>query len=130
MSSTNSFTLIGNIGKDPELKKTAKGVSYSNMSMAVTKRYKEKTGETKTTTNWFNFTLWGNKAEALVKFIQKGTKIAIDGELVVKEREVGDKKIPVVEFNVGDVEVLSGGKTRGKAPTEEEMFEDDFSLED
>lgn len=138
MSAANNFTIIGNIGKDPELKKTAKDVSYANMSIAVSKRYKDQSGETKTVTNWFNFTLWGKKAEALVKFIQKGTKLAVTGELTTREREVEGKKITVVEFNVGDVEVLAGGKTRGEKSQstsstsnsqmeEDDMFDADFA---
>ncbi|MBX2986800.1 MAG: single-stranded DNA-binding protein [Bdellovibrionaceae bacterium] len=125
MSTKNQFTLIGNVGQTPELKKTKDGKSYLNMSMAVNKRYKDSEGESKTLTNWFNLTVWEKQAEALAKMIKKGTLIAVGGELTTRKRKVGDEEISVTELKVDNLEVLSGGKSNNDSseapeePTEE-----------
>lgn len=125
MGARNSLTLIGNVGKDPELNTSKNGNSYCNLSIAVNKRYKDEDGQTKTVTNWFPFTLWGKKAETLSKYIKKGSTIAVSGELVTKKRKVGDEdEITVIEIKVDEVEILSGGKTGG---SRSEDAEDDIS---
>lgn len=114
MGARNSVTLIGNVGKDPELKTTGNGTAFCNLSIAVNKRYKDDSGETKTITNWFPFTLWGKKAETLSKYIKKGSTIAVSGELTTRKRKVGDEEeITVIEIKVDEVEILTGGKTSG-----------------
>ena len=130
MSARNQVTLIGNVGKDPELKTTGTGTSYCNLSIAVNKRYKDNdSGETKTITNWFPFTLWGKKAETLSKYIKKGSTIAVSGELVTRKRKVGEEEISVMEIKVDEVEILSGGKTSGTRTKDEDDIDadDDFS---
>lgn len=129
MSARNQTTLIGNVGKDPELKTTGTGTAYCNLSIAVNKRYKDDSGETKTLTNWFPFTLWGKKAETLSKYIKKGATIAITGELVTRKRKVGDEEITVIEIKVDEVEILSGGKTGGgRTRDEDDIDSDDDSM--
>jgi single-strand DNA-binding protein len=120
MSARNQFTFIGNVGKDPELKTTGNGTAYCNVSVAVNKRYKDDSGETKTITNWFSVTLWGKKAETLSKYIKKGATIAVNGELVTRKRKVGEEEITVPDFKVDEVEILSGGKTGGARSQDED----------
>lgn len=128
MSARNSVTLIGNVGKDPELKTTGNGTAFCNLSIAVNKRYKDESGETKTITNWFPFTLWGKKAETLSKYIKKGSTIAVSGELTTRKRKVGDEEISVVEIKVDEVEILNGGKTGGSSRGDSDSIDsDDYS---
>lgn len=124
MGARNSFHLIGNVGKDPELKQTNQGTAYCNVSVAVNKRYKDDAGETKTLTNWFSFTLWGKKAETLSKYIKKGSTIAVTGELVSRKRKVGDEEIQVPDFKVDEVEILTGGKTSSRTRDEDDINSD------
>lgn len=121
MSARNQFTFIGNVGKDPELKTTGNGTAYCNVSVAVNKRYKDDSGETKTLTNWFSVTLWGKKAETLSKYIKKGATIAVNGELVTRKRKVGEEEITVPDFKVDEVEILSGGKVGGRGQDEDDI---------
>lgn len=119
MSTRNQFTVIGNLGQTPELKKTKEGKSYLNISVAVNKRYKDKEGESKTLTNWFNFCLWEKQAEALSKFLKKGTLVAVNGELSTRSRKVGDEEITVPDFKVDELEMLTGGKSNSSEGSEE-----------
>ncbi len=119
MSARNQFTVIGNVGQSPELKTTKEGKKYLNISVAVNKRYKDKEGEAKTITNWFNFCVWEKQAEALSKFLKKGATVAVAGELTTRERIVGEETITVNDFKVDGVEVLSGGKTNSSEGSEE-----------
>lgn len=121
MSARNQFIFIGNVGKDPELKTTGNGTAYCNVSVAVNKRYKDDSGETKTLTNWFSVTLWGKKAETLSKYIKKGATIAVNGELVTRKRKVGEEEITVPDFKVDEVEILSGGKVGGRSQDEDDI---------
>jgi single-strand DNA-binding protein len=133
MSARNQFIFIGNVGKDPELKTTGNGTAYCNVSVAVNKRYKDDSGETKTLTNWFSVTLWGKKAETLSKYIKKGATIAVNGELVTRKRKVGDEEITVPDFKVDEVEILSGGKVGGGRGQDEDDISsgsDDFDSDD
>lgn len=124
MSARNGVKLIGNVGKDAELKHTDKGTAYCNVSIAVNKRYKDDNGETQTLTNWFPFTLWGKKAEVLSNYIKKGSTIVVAGELTTRKRKVGDEEISVIELRVEEVEILSGGKTVGSVSREDEDEDD------
>lgn len=77
----NRIILIGNLGQDPECKIFASGSSVAQFSLATTKRYKDKQGELKTDTSWHNIVLWGKLAEIAEKYLKKGAKVMIEGEI-------------------------------------------------
>lgn len=115
----NHFHLIGNIGKDPELKHSSNGSAYFNSSIAVNKRIKDSEGNTKTITNWFNFTLWGKQAETLSKYIKKGSTVALSGEIKTEKRKVGDDEITVMALKVDNCEILGGGSKSSSSSEED-----------
>jgi single-strand DNA-binding protein len=77
----NKVILIGHIGQDPECKTFESGAKNAQFSLATSKRWKDKAGEKKTETAWHNIVLWGNLAEIAEKYLKKGQKIMIEGEL-------------------------------------------------
>lgn len=84
--SLNKVLLLGNIGKDPELKQSAKGFSYCFLTVATS--HKKKTGEEET--EWHNVKLFGKVADLVAKHFKKGNKIFIEGQL--KTDEYADKE--------------------------------------
>ena len=83
--SFNKITLIGNLGRDPELRYTPQGDAVCDFSVAVTERKKDKSGEFQEVTNWFKITLWRNMAENASKYLAKGRQVYIEGRLSIEE---------------------------------------------
>jgi single-strand DNA-binding protein len=79
--SLNRVMLIGNLGKDPELKALASGSHVATFSLATNRRWKDKNGETHDETQWHNIVAWAWQAEALAKNLKKGSKVYVEGRL-------------------------------------------------
>ena len=78
----NKVQLIGNLGKDPEVKNLTSGKIKANFSLATSENYRNAQGEKVTDTQWHNVVAWGKIAEIAENYLQKGNKVAIEGKLV------------------------------------------------
>lgn len=105
----NSVQLIGNLGKDPEVK-TYGDKKKASFSIATTDSYKNQKGEKVEDTQWHNIVIWGKLADVAGKYLKKGSEVAVEGKLVhrVYETDKGEKKY-ITEINVNDL-VLLGAK--------------------
>ena len=83
--SFNKIILVGNLGKDPELRYTPQGVAVASFSMATNEKKKDATGERVDVTTWFKITLWRQIAENAAKYLTKGSAVYIEGRLGVEE---------------------------------------------
>lgn len=83
--SFNKIILVGNLGKDPELRYTPQQKAVCSFSMATNERRKDKAGEWQDVTTWFKVTLWGNQAENAAKYLSKGRPVYIEGRLQIEE---------------------------------------------
>ena len=83
--SFNKIIIVGNLGKDPELRYTPQGIAVCNLSVATTEKKKDKSGEFHDVTNWFRVTLWRQQAENAAKYLAKGRQVYIEGRLGVEE---------------------------------------------
>jgi single-strand DNA-binding protein len=83
--SFNKIILVGNLGRDPELRYTTQGTPVCTFSMATNERRKDKTGEMQDQTTWFRITLFGRQAETASQYLQKGRQVYIEGRLRVDE---------------------------------------------
>jgi single-strand DNA-binding protein len=81
MASLNKVMLIGNAGKDAELRYTSSGTPQSQFSLAVNNRRKNQTGEWEDQTEWFNIVLFGDTAERVSQYITKGKQLYVEGRL-------------------------------------------------
>ena len=79
--SVNKVTLIGNLGKDPELRYTSSGVAVSTFSMATSESWKDPEGNTQERTQWHNIVAWRKLAEIVGEYLKKGSKIYLEGRL-------------------------------------------------
>src|SRR6266852_5312782 len=79
--SVNKVILVGNLGKDPEVKYTPSGVPVAKFSIATNERFKDKAGEWQDRTEWHNIVVWQRLAEIIGEYVKKGSKVYIEGRL-------------------------------------------------
>jgi single-strand DNA-binding protein len=117
--SVNKVILLGNLGKDPEVKYTPSGVPVAKFSLATNERYKDKSGEWQERTEWHNIVAWQRLAEIVGEYVKKGSKIYIEGRLQTsswEDKQSGEKKYKT-EIVASDLVLLSG---RGEGGGEHE----------
>jgi single-strand DNA-binding protein len=108
--SFNKIILVGNLGRDPELRYTAQGTPVCSFSMATNERRKDKNGEMQDHTTWFKVTLWGRQAETASQYLQKGRSVYIEGRLRVEEWTDRDgKPRHTLEVHATDMQFIGGG---------------------
>jgi single-strand DNA-binding protein len=90
MSGVNKVILIGNLGKDPELRNFEGGNVVANFSLATTEVYRDRTGNKVEQTEWHNIAMWGKLAEIAGKILRNGAKVYIEGR--IKNRSWEDKE--------------------------------------
>ncbi len=90
MASFNKITIVGYLGRDPEIKYTPDGQAVCHFSIATTEKRKDpRTGEAQDITTWFRVTLWGNKAELANQYLSKGKQVYVEGRL--RQNEYTDR---------------------------------------
>ena len=110
MAGVNKVILVGNLGKDPEVKYLENGVAVANFSLATTENYKNREGERVSQTEWHNIVLWRGLAEVAEKYLKKGANIYIEGK--IKTRKWEDKE-GVTRYSteiLGDNMTMLGGR--------------------
>lgn len=110
MASLNKVMLIGNLGKDPEVKYTTGGHAVATFSLATTRKWRDKEGGDKEETQWHNIKVWGRQAEIAQQYLKKGRQIYVEGRL--EHRQYDDKDGNRKYFTEVVVEqfVMLGGK--------------------
>ena len=109
--SFNKIIIVGNLGRDPELRYTPQGTPVCNFSMASNERRKDKTGESQDHVTWFRVTLFGRMAESASQYLVKGRPVFIEGRLRVEEWTDRDGKARhTLEVNATDMQFIGGGR--------------------
>ena len=89
MSGVNKVILLGNLGKDPEVRRLDDGRGVANFSLATSETYKNKSGEKVTNTEWHNIVLWSPLADIAENYLKKGSQVYIEGK--ISNRSYEDK---------------------------------------
>jgi len=111
MSGVNKAILLGNLGKDPEIRKLDDGRAVANFSIATSETYKNKSGEKVTNTEWHNVVLWTPLAEIAESYLKKGSQVYIEGKISNRSYEDKDGVKKYISEVVGrDLRLL------GRAP--------------
>ena len=113
--SFNKIILVGNLGRDPELRYTPQGTPVCSFSLATNERRKDRTtGENNDITTWFRVTLWGRQAETASQYLTRGRPVYIEGRLRVEEWTDRDgKPRHTLEVHATDMQFIGGG-SRGE----------------
>src|SRR2546429_4268087 len=108
--SFNKIILVGNLGRDPELRYTPQGTPVCSFSLATNERRKDRnTGENNDITTWFRVTLWGRQAEVASQYLTRGKSVYIEGRLRVEEYTDRDgKPRHSLEVNATDMQFIGG----------------------
>src|ERR1700740_3127542 len=114
--SVNKVILIGNLGKDPEVKYTPSGTPVAKIALATNERYKDKDGQWQDRTEWHNVVLWQRLAEIAGEYLKKGGKVYIEGRLQTRswEDKQTNQKRYMTEVVASDL-VLLGGRGEGSS---------------
>jgi single-strand DNA-binding protein len=106
----NKVILLGNVGKDPEVKFLPSGAAVANFSIATSDRYKDKAGEWQERTEWHNVAAFARTAEIVRDYVKKGSKLYVEGRLTTRSWDDKDtgKKVYRTEIMVNDLVLLSG----------------------
>ncbi|HYS43612.1 MAG TPA: single-stranded DNA-binding protein [Geobacteraceae bacterium] len=113
MASLNKVMLIGNLGKDPEVRYTAAGTAVASFSLATSEKYKNKSGEWEEKTEWHNVTLWARLAEIAGEYLAKGKTVYIEGRLQTRKWQDRDGKDRYTTEIVGEKMQMLSGKSEG-----------------
>jgi single-strand DNA-binding protein len=110
--------IIGNLGKDPEMRISQAGLQIANLSIACTEKYKDKQGNPQEYTEWVNVSVFGKLAEICEKYLTKGSTVYIEGKLRTEkyQKDGQDRYITKV---IADTMQMLGGKKQDKTTSNE-----------
>lgn len=109
MAGVNKVILIGNLGRDPELRYTQGGQAVANFTLATSENWTDKSGEKVERTEWHRIVTWGRTAELCAQYLSKGRTAYIEGRLQTREWEDRDgNKRQTTEINANTVQFLGG----------------------
>ncbi len=127
--SVNKVILIGNLGRDPEVRFTANGRAVANFSIATTERWVDTNGEKQERTEWHNIVVWGKQGETCAQYLAKGRQVYIEGS--IRNRSYDDKsgnKRYITEIIAQRVRFLGGGGGARLAPEVEGQAHEEPSV--
>ena len=114
MGSVNKVILVGNLGRDAELRYTPGGAAVATLNMATTEVWNDKSGQRQEKTEWHRVVLWGKTAESLNEYLTKGKQIYVEGRLQTRQWDDKDgNKRYTTEIRGDRVVLLGGGGGRG-----------------
>jgi len=129
MAGVNKVILVGNLGKDPELKYLEGNIARANFTMATSEFHKDKNGNKIEQTEWHNIVLWRSMAESAEKLLKKGTQIYLEGKLQTRQWTDKDGHKRNITEIVGESFLVlqkreSGNINPANTPTDNINFED------
>jgi single-strand DNA-binding protein len=110
MAGVNKVILVGNLGKDPEVRHLESGNSVAHFTLATNEYYKDKQGNRVERTEWHNISAWRGLAELAEKYLKKGTQVYIEGKLRTRQYQDKDQQTRYITEIIADEISLLGGR--------------------
>ena len=129
MAGVNKVILVGNLGKDPEIRHLDNGVAVANFSLATTESYTNKQGERVNQTEWHNVVLWRGLADIAEKYLKKGNSVYIEGKIVTRKWEDKDSNTRYSTDIVADKMTMLGSKQESTSTAQPKITEPINSLD-
>jgi single-strand DNA-binding protein len=115
MGSVNKVILVGNLGRDAELRYTPGGAAVATLNLATTEVWNDKSGQRQEKTEWHRIVLWGKQAESLQEYLTKGKQIYVEGRLQTRQWDDKDgNKRYTTEIKADRITLLGGGGGGGR----------------
>lgn len=117
MGSVNKAILVGNLGRDAEMRFTSGGTPVATVSLATTERFTDREGQKREDTQWHRIVIWGKTAESLHEYLTKGKQIYVEGRIQTREwTDKEGKPAKTTEIRADRVVLLSSGPGGGGGP--------------
>jgi single-strand DNA-binding protein len=115
--SLNKCMIIGNLGRDPEMRYTPSGQAVTQFSVATNRNYRDPQGEWQSETEWFRVVVWGDQGERVAEYLRKGHKVYVEGRLQTRqwEDQTGNKRY-TTELIASRVQSLERRDREGEPP--------------
>lgn len=113
MAGVNKVILVGNLGKDPEVRHLEGGNSVAHFTLATNEYYKDKQGTRVERTEWHNISAWRGLAELAEKYLKKGTQVYVEGKLRTRQYQDKDQQTRYITEIIADEISLLGGRQGG-----------------
>lgn len=113
MASVNKAILIGNLGKDPEVRYMPSGEAIANITLATTDSWKDKSGEKQERTEWHRVSFFGRQAEVVGEYLKKGSSIYVEGRIQTRKWQDKEGQDRYTTEIVADRMQMLGGKSSG-----------------
>ena len=121
MASLNKVLLIGNVGKDPEIKTFASGNKVAQITLATTERYKDRNGEQKEDTEWHSVQAFGKLADVVERFVHKGSLLYLDGKIRTRSYEADGRTVYRTEILADHIQMLDRRENRPALGPDEDL---------
>lgn len=121
--SVNKVILVGNVGKDPEVKHLESNVSVANFTLATSENYTNKSGDKVTSTEWHNIVCWRGLATIAENYIRKGSQVYIEGKIRTRTYDAPDGTKRYATEILADSLQLLGKRVEGQASEEPKPME-------
>ena len=120
--SINKVILVGNVGKDPEIRTMESGVKKASFTLATSENFKNRAGEKETRTEWHNIVIWRNLADVVEKYVKKGSQLYLEGKITTRSYDDKDKvKRYITEIVVDNMQMLGKKSDEGQAPMADDI---------
>lgn len=115
MGSVNKAILVGNLGRDAEMRFTAGGTPVATVSLATTERFTDRDGQKREDTQWHRIVIWGKTAESLHEYLTKGKQIYVEGRIQTRDwTDKEGKQQRTTEIRADRIVLLGGGGGGGE----------------
>lgn len=115
-TSVNRVILVGNVGKQPEIRRVEGGAAVANFTLATSEKYKDKAGNLQEQTEWHNIVCWRSLAEIVEKYVAKGSQLYIEGKIRTREWEKDGVKHYRTEILADTIQMLGRKSDSSQAP--------------
>jgi len=130
----NKAIILGNVGKDPEVRTVGEGTTVANLSIATSESWKDKSGDKVEETTWHRVVFWRKLAEIVEQYVKKGDKLYIEGKIINRSYEKDGTTRYITEIVADQMQMLGspGGASRSSEPRRDEQtpppeeFDDDI----
>jgi single-strand DNA-binding protein len=130
MPSFNKITVVGYLGRDPELRYTADGTPVCNFSVATTERRKDRSGEMQDVTTWFRVNVWRRQAEVASQYLKKGRLVYVEGRLSQSEYQDREGQTRTsLEIQASDIQFIGARGDESSGETEARPMKADRPVE-
>jgi len=111
----HKITIIGHLGRDPEMKYTPQGQPVTTFSVASTRKYKTSAGEQREETEWFNVSAWGKLGETCNQYLSKGKQVYLEGRIKSRtyQAQNGETRVSL-DVSCSEIQFLGGGQGQGQ----------------